>query len=368
MTPPLSLKALNRATLARQLLLERARLSVPEAVSRLAGLQAQVPRPPFVGLWTRLEGFEREALTAAVQERTLVRATTMRGTLHLVSADDYLRFRPALGGMLAQAVQATLRARLEGLDLDRVVEAARGVFAEGPHTFTALRDRLVARFPGADERVLGFTARMRLPLVMVPDASAWGYPADAAFTLAETWLGRAVPGSTGPEDLVRSYLGAFGPASVADAQAWSGLKGLKATFEAMRPELVTFRDEGGRELFDLPGAPRPSEDAPAPVRFLPEYDNLVLAHADRTRLVSDAHRPLIVTKNLMVRATFLVDGRVAGTWAVSRKARTATLAIAPFSPLAPQANEALAAEAEVLLGFCEPEAPVRAIRFDPPVG
>ncbi|HEY9898666.1 MAG TPA: winged helix DNA-binding domain-containing protein [Pantanalinema sp.] len=362
----LSLQALNRATLARQLLLERANAPVVEAIERLAGMQAQIPKPPFVGLWSRLADFRRSALFDALHRRTIVRATMMRGTLHYMSAEDYLGLRPALSDFLAQALRATLRTRLDGLDVAGVVEAARGVFAEHPHTFTALRDRLMERFTDADERVLGFTARMHLPLVMVPDGSAWGYPADAAFTLAEGWLSRPMGTDEGPSELVRRYLAAFGPATVADAQAWSGLKGLKETFEALRPELVTFRDARKREFFDLPDAPRPAEDVPAPARFLPEYDNLVLAHADRTRLVADVHRPRIVTKNLKVLATFLIDGAVAGTWRIERKAKAATLVVEPFEPLSASRRDELEAEGEGLLRFCEEEARTQDIRFASP--
>jgi hypothetical protein len=191
---------------------------------------------------------------------------------------------------------------------------------------------------------------------MIPNDSPWGFPADSDFTTAETWLNQPLEGMEDPRELVRCYLAAFGPATVADAQTWSGLKGLKNTFEALRSELTTFRDERGRELFDLPDAPRPSEETVAPVRFLPEYDNLVLAHADRSRFIAEKNRPRIVTANLKVLATFLVDGRVAGTWKVSRKGKAATLLLEPFEPLAAPVREALAEEGLQALRFSEEEA------------
>ena len=198
---------------------------------------------------------------------------------------------------------------------------------------------------------------MLLPLVLVPTQAAWGFPAAADFAIADDWLKTPISTQTAPAHaLVRRYLAAFGPATSADAQTWSGLQGLKAVFEGLRPELVTFRDENKKELFDLPDAPRPAEDTPAPVRFLPEFDNLVLAYADRSRLMADEHRGRIVTKNLQVRATFLVEGQVAGTWKVERKKKAAVLVLEPFAPLAKKMLAALEPEALALLRFVEDEA------------
>lgn len=353
----LSLRALNRALLARQMLLERAACTPEVAVARLAGMQAQIPRPPYLGLWTRLAGFEREKLTTALHERRIVRATAFRATLHLLTANDLLAFRGALQPMLSRGMQSILRNRVETFDMEQLLATARTFFGQQPATFDAARAHLAARFPVADERAMGYAVRTHLPLVQVPDGSAWGFPAAAGFALADAWLGRPIPaGSDGLPELVRRYLAAFGPASVTDAQNWSGLGGLRTTFEALRPELVTFRDARGRELFDLADAPRPDEATPAPVRFVPEYDNLVLGHDDRSRIVADAHRPGLVTKNLQVPATFLVDGFVAGTFKVERKRKTATLTLSPFGKLLKKDLRALEAEGEALLSFAEPEA------------
>lgn len=247
-----------------------------------------------------------------------------------------------------------------------MLEAAKSFFEEAPRTFTALRNHLLESFPDTDERAMGYAVRTHLPLVMVPNDSTWAFPADSDFTTAEAWLGKPVEGSGDLEELVRRYLAAFGPASVADAQTWSGLKGLKDTFAGMRDELVAFRDARGRELFDLPDAPRPPEDTEAPVRFLPEYDNLVLAHADRSRLIADAYRPRIVTANLKVLATFLVDGTVAGTWTIVRKGKTATLIVTPFEPLSAPTRNALAEEGAQALRFLEADAKTHDLRFELP--
>ncbi len=352
----LSLKALNRATLARQMLLERKAATALDAISRLAGMQAQVAKPPFLGLWSRLSCFRREELLASLHRREVVRATAMRGTLHLMTAADYLALRSALQAVLSAGMQAALRQRAATLDVSALVEDARAFFEAEPHTFTELRAHLMERYPDGDERAMGFAVRTHLPLVMVPNDSAWGFPADSAFTTAETWLDKPLAEEADPRELLRRYLAAFGPATVADAQTWSGLKGLKSTFEALRSELVTFRDERGRELFDLPDAPRPTEETAAPVRFLPEYDNLVLAHADRSRIIAEEDRPRIVTANLKVLATFLVDGKVAGTWRFSRKGKAATLILEPFEPLTAPVRDALAEEGLQALRFAEEDA------------
>ncbi len=360
--PELSLRALNRATLARQLLLERAEIPVEAAVSRLAGMQAQIPRPPYLGLWTRLAAFERGALSTALHDRRIVRATAFRATLHLLTAEDLLLFRGALQPMLSRGMQSILRNRTESFEMEALLAEARAFFGQKPATFDAARTHLAGRFPVADERAMGYAVRTHLPLIQVPDASSWGFPAAAAFALAEQWLGRPVPeGATGLADLVRRYLSAFGPASVTDAQVWSGLGGLRTTFEALRGELLTFRDPRGRELFDLPGAARPDEATPAPVRFLPEYDNLVLGHDDRSRIVAEEYRPRLVTRNLQVPGTFLVDGFVAGTWKIERAKKTVTLALAPFGKLLKRDLRALEQEGDALLSFAEPQSAGRAV-------
>lgn len=367
---------LNRALLARQLLLERAPLAPAEAIRRLAGMQAQEPAPPFVGLWTRLEGFQREDLLAALEDRSVVRAALQRATLHLLGADDYVALRAALQPALDGAMRV-LGARAAGLDLAALLPAARELLADGPLTFNELRPLLHERFPAVDERALGYAVRTNLPLVMEATGDPWGYPRTARFTLAESWIGGvdaaadealalAPPSDDAASELVRRYLGAFGPASVADFQGWSGVPGASDTFERLRPELLTFEDDRGRELFDLPDAPRPPADTPAPVRLIPEFDNLVLGHADRRRIISDDHRPGLVTKNLRVRAVYLVDGFVAGTWSVARTKTKAVLTLQPFERTTKTALKPVVAEAERLLAFTDPAAKTQAVETGPP--
>lgn len=359
----LSARELNRATLARQMLLERAsscELSVAAAVQRLAGMQAQEPKPPFIGLWSRVEGFSGPALLHAVSARAVVRGTLMRSTLHLFGAADFAALRLALTPPASVALRV-LGARAEGLDPDAVVSAARELLAGRPLPFDAIRAGLSERFPGVDERALGYAARTLVPLVMMPDADArWGYPRICEFALAEEFLERPLAPAA-PEALVERYLGAFGPASATDVQAWSGVGAMKRVLDGMRPRLEVFADERGRELFDLPDAPRPGADVQAPVRLLPEFDNLVLAYDDRTRVIADEHRPLVTTKNLRVKATFLVDGVVAGVWSLAVKRRVATLELQPFRRLAARDVKALVAEGEALARFAEPAAREHAV-------
>ena len=256
-----------------------------------------------------------------------------------------------------------LGSRAKGLELDDVLPAARKLLEKEPRNFDELRGLLQERFPEVNERALGYATRMSLPLVMVPTEDRWAFPAKADFTPAETWLGRPLADAD-PEALVLRYLAAFGPAAAADMQTWSGMKGMKAVLKGLGDRLETFEDENGRQVFDLPDAPRPGEETDAPPRFLPEFDNLVLSHADRTRLLADEHRPAVTTKNLRVRATFLWDGFVAGTWKVERRKAKATLHITPFGKLPRGAAKALSEEGEAVLAFVEEDAATYDVKLD----
>ena len=358
-TRPLSLRRLNRATLARQMLLAREPITPLRAIERLVGMQAQFPRPPFVGLWGRVEGFRRDGLTELLVARKAVRATFLRGTLHVASARDFVALRPTLQPVLDAGMHAILKALGARVDPERLTRHAREILGEGPQTFEEVRDRLKRADPGANERALGFAVRMLLPLVQVPlgKDAAWAFVANPRFALAEDWLGKAVPTGTlpPPDALILRYLAAYGPASVADVQAWSGLAKLRARVEALRPRLVTFRDEAKRELFDLPDAARPDGDVPAPVRLIADYDNLITTRHDE-RFVAKAHRPKVFLPGLRVAATVLVDGFVAGTWKLDRKKDAATLAVEPFATFSARTRREVIAEGEALLRFAEPDA------------
>jgi hypothetical protein len=359
---------LSRATLARQMLLGREKATPVAAMERLAGLQAQWPSPPFIGLWSRVDGFTREKLRRALASHDAVRATLMRGTIHVASAKDYARLRSAIQPVLTRAMTSILKDRLQGLDVDALVAEARAYFAEA-HTFGELRDFLVGLHPKGDERAMGFAVRMHVPLVMVPTDAKWSFPGDSKFILAEPWIGEPLAEvSAATSALCLRYFAAFGPASVGDLQTWSGLKKMDEVVAALRPQLVTFADERGRELFDLPEAPRPDGATAAPPRFLPEFDNLVLGHDDRTRFVAKEHRASIYLPGLKVAPTFLLDGFVAGIWKIERSKTGAELVVEPFEALTKKDKDALAAEGEALLRFTDDDAVRRKLVFRPRIG
>ncbi len=359
----LTLRALNRATLARQMLLERAELAVPAAIDRLGGLQAQLPISPYLSLWTRLHGFQRASLANLIENREVVKATYLRATLHLVTSADFARTRAVLQPALTQGWKAILRQRKADFDFERLLAAAREYIAEKPRTFAEISAMVAGLMPEYDVGAMRYAIRTHLALVQVPVTGGWSYPGNPAFTLAESWTGLPISPAGDLRELVRHYLAAYGPASPADMQTWCGLAGLKETFEQLRPELLSCRDERRREIFDLPGLPQPPGDSPAPVRFLPEYDNLLLSHSVRTRVIPDVYHKQVFLSGLRVRATILVDGFVRGGWQVEKAKNTATLVIEPFAPLTAAEKDALAAEGEALVRFVEAGAGAYAVRF-----
>ena len=351
--PVLSPRALNRATLERQILLRRKKLPALQAIEHLVGMQAQAPDPPYVGLWTRLEGFHPDELGRLILERSAVRVALMRNTVHLVSARDCLGLRPLVQPVIDRGLHANRANRegLEGVDIEALSAAGRALLEERPRTARELGVLLHERWPERDPASLARAIRHLVPLVQVPPRGVWGESGPAAHTTVEAWLGHPFERNPSLEEMVLRYLRAFGPASVKDVQTWSGLTRLGEMVERLRPRLLTFRDEHGRDLFDLPDAPRPGPDVPAPPRFLPEFDNLILSHADRTRVIADAYRKAIASRNGMVPATFIIDGFVRGTWKTGRTRRKATLVIEPFEALAKKDHTALAEEGERLVRF-----------------
>jgi Winged helix DNA-binding domain len=305
-------RALNRATLARQLLLERSELPVLRAVEHLVGLQAQEPPDPYAALWSRLQRFRPAQLAALLEERQVVRLPLMRSTIHLVSADDCLTIRPLVQPVL-DAELARYR-DLTGVDVEAVLAFARELVEERPRSARELRAALAERFPAHDPGDLAYACRNLLAFVQVPPRGLWGRSSQVISTTAESWLGRPLARKPSLDELVLRYFGAFGPATVADVARWSRLTGLRAVVERLRPRLRTFRDERGRELFDLPEAPRPDPETPAPPRFLPEYDNVLLSHADRSRFVVKEQGQRFSNVEGRIRGTVLNDGFGFGVW------------------------------------------------------
>jgi hypothetical protein len=356
-----NLRTLNRALLERQMLLRRHALSAAEAIERLVGMQAQSPLAPYVGLWTRLEGFDADELSRLVLERGAVRIALMRSTIHLVTARDCLTLRPVVQPALDRGVNGAHGRQLAGLDLREVAEAGRALVEETPLGWTELGARLAERWPGRDPEALASTVRARVALVQLPPRGVWGRGGRALHTSAEAWLGTPAADDPSPDEMVARCLGAFGPASVADVQSWSGVPRLRESVERLRPRLRVFRDERGAELFDLPDAPRPDPDTPAPARYLPEYDNLLLSHADRSRVIPEEHRERV--SRSLGRPMFLLDGFARGTWKLERKKDAAELVVEPFAPLRPDHRDALAEEGAKLLAFAAGDAVTRAIHF-----
>jgi hypothetical protein len=357
----LTLRELNRTTLARQMLLSRTSGPTPETVSRLVGLQAQSAMAPFVGLWTRIEGLEREDVAGLIEDKTILKATMMRGTLHLVTAEDYLRFRSTLQPVLDAALAGILKGRADDLDVPKLLDAAEPFLEESPRSFAEITKMAEKLFPGTDPGAMRYAIRMRLPLAQVPVARGWSYPGNPRYALAESWLGKAVPPGDRFKDLVLRYLSAFGPASAADMQTWSGFG--KERMDELRAELITYRDEKGRELFDHPDLKIEDPEHPAPERFLPEFDNLLLSHANRTRVIADEHRKKVYIPVLRVRSTILVDGFVAGTWKVEKAKGAATLVVEPFATLSKSSRNELSEEGEKLVRFIGYDTKRHDVRF-----
>ena len=345
-------RALNRALLARQMLLARDRMSALAAVDHLVGMQAQAPLAPYVGLWSRLDDFHPDTLAAAIVERRAVRTSLMRATIHLVTADDALRLRPLVAPVLERGFWTSpFGRRVEGVDLTEVLAVGRDLIEAHPMTSPELAAQLAERWPEIDRESLVFAIGYLVPLVHVPPRGVWGETGPVARTTLESWLGRSLDTDPSIHDLVIRYLAALGPATVMDVQAWSGLTRLRAVVERLRSRLATFRDEDGGELFDLPDAPRPDPETPAPPRFRPEYDNVLIGHADRSRIIPAGRRIPLPPGNGATRGTVLLDGMFAGEWRIATDSGRATLEIEPFATIPAADLPGLHDEGARLLAF-----------------
>jgi len=343
------------------MLLRRVKLPAAKAIERLVGMQAQVPTDPYIGLWTRLEGFETAELAGLLQNRHAVRATAMlRTTIHLVTARDCLAMRPLLQPVAQRAFRhGPFSKALAGLDIDEVVAAGRELLEERPRTIGEVGKVLQQRWPDHDAESLGYAVRYLVPLVQTTPRGVWGKSGRPILALSESWLGRPLETNSSVDEVVTRYLAAFGPATASDLQTWSWLTGMREVLERLRPQLRTFRDERGRELFDLPDAPLPDPETPAPVRFLPEYDNIFLSHDDRSRIVDRKY-----LDQVLMHGFLLVDGFIRGVWKTNRKRGDATLVIGLWDRLEAAERAQVEAEAVRLLDFVADDAGTRDIRFE----
>lgn len=359
----LGLRALNRATLARQLLLCRSDMAPIAALEHLAGLQAQTPHTWYVGLWSRLNNYHPEQLSQLLAERQVVRIALMRSTIHLVSARDCLAFRPLVQPVIERSMNGNFGKHLKGIDAQALIAAGRAQLERQPLTFAELGRLLGEQWPDRDVDSLNQAIRAWLPLVQVPPRGLWGVSGPIAHTTAEAWLGAPLEAEPSLEAMVLRYLAAFGPATVKDIQTWSGLTKLREVVERLRPQLVTFYDEQQRELFDLPDAPRPDPETPVPVRFLYDFDNLLLSHADRTRVITDGYHQQNFSIHGPMPCIVLVDGFTNATWRIEQQRATATMVITPFRSFSSQERDAVAEEGERLLGLLAGEATTRQVEF-----
>jgi len=353
-------RALNRALLERQMLLRRRRVPALEAIERLVGLQSQVPRDPYVALWSRLDRFRPAALAEPMADRRALRMTLLRGTLHTVTAADAVALRAAIQPVVERTLrsQAAFRTATDGIDLEKLLDAFTRSLDEAPHTRAQLAEAVADRYPGRDPTMLSL-AMYLIPTVQVTPRGIWGRTGPSAFTTVGSWLGRPVDDATDMDAFLLRYLAAFGPSTVADAQSWSGIPRLKPAFEALRPRVRTLRDERGRELFDVPDAPYPDPKTPAPVRFLPEYDNVGLGHKDRSRIIPDG----VVQWTEVGWGGVLVDGFAAARWRLWTEGGDAILRVEPFGKLRRDDRAAVSEEGERLAAFLAPETERRTVRF-----
>jgi hypothetical protein len=363
---PVSDRQLNRWTLARQHLIERAPLDATAAVEHLAGMQAQYSPSPYIGLWSRLEGFERADLEQALRDDRVVKTTAMRGTLHLLPSSRLAHYRITSGSSYYDTTLARLREL--GVDLEAIRAHVVSHVRERPHTRREV-SRLVAGALGLEGEVPAWVTQrptavaavaVTTDLVNLPDDAAFGYFGGSRY--------RAAPATPEVEPteafryVTTAYLAAYGPASKTDLAQWSG-KAVSAFAPALAElELVSFRAEDGRVLVDLPGALRPPPDVPVPVRFLPKWDSLLLAHARRQRILPETYRKRVIAKNGDVTSTFLVDGMVAGTWEVTLRGR-AVLTLTALGRIAARSRREVEAEGHRLLAWLRPEAESPEVRW-----
>ena len=356
-------RTLNRTLLARQHLLARVDRPVGATIEGLVGLQAQLPRDPYISLWSRLRGFDPTELEALLWERRAVRMTLMRTTLHLVTADDAPGLRAVLQGVCERGFRSSPFARrLDGVDLDELLAVGAAIATQRPRTLSELGSLLGERWPGRERTAMAYAARHPVPLVQVTPRGLWARSGAARVTPLAAWLGLldepVVPPVAPPDEVVLRYLRAFGPASAADIRTWSWLSGLRPVIERLRPRLRTYRDEAGRELLDVEDGVFADGDGPAPVRFLGEYDNVFLSHADRSRVTGD----LAWGTSFVRQGSFFVDGFLAGAWRSANLTSRATLSIDPRLPVAAVRDEVVA-EGEALLRFLAPVASSHTVEF-----
>ncbi|KQL55328.1 hypothetical protein AN964_03055 [Heyndrickxia shackletonii] len=359
----LSTRALNRALLARQMLLNRVDIPVIDAIERLVGIQAQDPMAPYFGLWNRLKEFCQEDLSNLILDKKVVRLALMRSTIHLVSSQDGMSLRPLVQSVQESVLKNSFGKYLNGVDTCAIAEAGRALVETKPLTFSELGKLLGNQWPNVDSAALAAVVRTMIPLVQLPPRGIWGKSGKAVHTSAEVWLGALPFSKLTTEDMILRYLAAFGPATIKDIQVWSGRTRLIENVEHLLPQLIIFHDEEGNELFDIPNAPRPEENIPSPPRFLGGFDNMLLSYANRKRIMDESYRNKVFTKNGIIRPTILIDGFVSGIWKYEKEKGIVRLIIELFKEVSEQDQNELTEEGNRLLDFIEGMEGPREIAF-----
>lgn len=358
----LTLRQLNRTLLARQMLLARQDMSPVAATEHLIALQSQIPNPPYIGLWTRLRSFERSQLTALLESREIVRAPWIRSTLHLVSAADHQRFQSVIQPALLRGFRSFFGARGADLDIERLVGIAKPFLESNQPSIGALRTHLQAQEPTLNKEAMAYAVRSYLPLVQIPPSGTWGAGTRATYTTADNWLGPAV--SSDLPSLFRRYLAAYGPADIMDFQTWTGMTRLKSQLAPALADLVVYQSESGRDMYDLPESTIAAPDSIAPLRFIPEYDNVLIAHRDRSRILPDEHRKKVFLSAGRVIGTVLIDGFVGATWKVKKDKHSLTLNVKLFEAKPNDCLQEIQEEGNRLLRFYDEEASSHAVVID----
>lgn len=359
----MSSRALNRTLLARQLLIKRSNMSIPEALEHLIGMQSQTPNSPYVSLWTRIDKFKHETLSQLLLNRDAVRVALMRSTIFLVTKPDCLALRPLIQPVMDRTLNANFGRRLKGVDNNELAKISRDLVESQPRTLEELGKLLKEKWDDTDPSALAAAARNLVPLVQIPPRGIWGAKGKAIHASAENWLCQSLVINYSLESLILRYLKAFGPATISDIQTWSGLTKIRKVIEGLRHQLNTFFDEDGNELFDVSHAEFPDIDTPVPVRFLAEFDNILLSHKNRTRIIADEYRSRVFTVNGIIKATFLIDGYVQGLWRIEQKRKSSTLIIEPFKSLLQVDKDELAIEGAKLLNFAAADSEFKNIQF-----
>lgn len=359
----LSLRELNRTFLHRQWLLQRQDQPALSAVQQLVGLQSQIPNPPYIGLWSRLDRFERDSLTGLMEARLAVRVPAFRSTLHVMSAADYRVMQPVFLPALIKGMNSFHGRNLQGLDLPALIKTVKPYLAQAPRTMGEIKDFLLRYEPERMGEALNYAVRTLLPLVQVPPGGTWGSGTMAKYALAEDWLG-GMGEPMSPLDLFKRYLSAAGPANVMDFQTWAGLTNLQKELAPYRDQFTLYQTTDGRELWDIPASDIIGGETPAPIRFVPEYDNLLISHQDRTRIIADVDKPKVFLSAARVASTVLIDGFVGAVWKIEKPTKTSiAIAITPFAPLSADVRDEIIAEGEKLARWLDANAPQIAVEL-----